>query len=147
MRNKWTKMTELRSQTRGGERRGQSPHTADATTHAVERKRKEAEVRRTAKGKRKHGETPAPEWARRDMEIEVGNQKPDGLILDTEEKMIYIIEGARCSDTDEAMETTEVTKIHKYRAMREELRRRYPGYQVRQLNCIIGIQGTRVEHR
>ena len=57
------------------------------------------------------------------MEIEVGNQKPDGLILDMEEKMIYIIEGARCSDTYEAMETAEVTKIHKYRAMRKELRR------------------------
>jgi hypothetical protein len=40
------------------------------------------------------------------------------------------------------METAEVTKIHKYRAMREELYLRYPGYQVRQLNFIIGIQGT-----
>ena len=56
MRNKWTGMTELRSQTRGGERRGQSPRTAEATTYAVERKRKEAEVRRTATGKRKHGD-------------------------------------------------------------------------------------------
>ena len=56
------------------------------------------------------------------MEIEVGNQKPDGVILDTEEKMIYIIEGARCRDTYETMETAEVTKIHKYRAKREELR-------------------------
>jgi hypothetical protein len=140
MRNKWTRMTELRSQTRGGERRGQSPRTAEATTHAVERKRKEAEVRRTATGKRKHGETTTPKWARRDMEIEVGNQKPDGVIFDTEEKMIYIIEGARCSDTGKTMETAEVTKIHKYRAMRENLRRRYPGYQVRQLNFIIGIQ-------
>jgi hypothetical protein len=92
-------------------------------------------------------ETPTPKWARRDMEIEVGNQKPDGFILDTEEKMIYIIQGARCSDTCEARETAEVTKIHTYRAMREELRRRYPGYQVRQLNFIIGIQGTLVEHR
>jgi hypothetical protein len=45
------------------------------------------------------------------------------------------------------METAEVTKIHKYTAMREKLRRRYPGYQVRQLNFIIGIQGTIVEHR
>jgi hypothetical protein len=146
MRNKWTKMKELRSQTRGGERRGQSPRTADATTQAVESERKEAEARRTATGKRKQGETPTPKWARRDMKIEVGNQKPDGLILDTEEKMIYIIEGARCSDTCEAMETAEVTKIHKYRAMRKELRRRYPGYQVRQL-ILIGIQGTIVEHR
>jgi hypothetical protein len=31
------------------------------------------------------------------MEIEVRNQKPDGLILDTEEKMIYIIEDRRCA--------------------------------------------------
>jgi hypothetical protein len=100
---------------------GTKPKQADATTQAVERKRKEAEARRAAMGKRKHGETPTPKWARRDMEIEVGNQKPDGLILDTEEKMIYNIEGARCSDTYEAMETAEVTKIHKYRAMREEL--------------------------
>ena len=44
------------------------------------------------------------------------------------------------------METAEVTKIHKYRALREELRRRYLGYQVKQLNFIIGIQGTIVEH-
>jgi hypothetical protein len=55
MRNKWTKMKELRSQTRGGER--QSPRTADATTQTVERKRKEAEARRAATGKRKHGES------------------------------------------------------------------------------------------
>jgi hypothetical protein len=147
MRNKWAKMKELRSQTRGGEQRGQRPRTADATTQAVERKRKEAEARLTATGNWKHGETPTPRWAIRDIEIEAGNQKPDGLILDTEEKMIYIIEGARCSDTDEAMETAEVTRIHKYRVMREELRRRYPGYQVRQLNFIIGIQGTIVGHR
>ena len=47
------------------------------------------------------------------------------------------------------MEIVEVTKIHKYRALREKLRRRYSGYQVRQLNFIIGIppsQGTIVEH-
>ena len=44
------------------------------------------------------------------------------------------------------MEIVEVTKIHKYRALREEVRRRYPGYQVKQL-FIIGIQGTIVEHR
>ena len=113
----------------------------------IERKRKEAAARQTATGKRKHGETPTPSWASRDMEIEVGNQKPDGLILDTEERAIYIIEGARCSDTAEAMEIVEVTKLHKYRALREELRRRYPGYQVKQLNFIIGIQGTIVEHR
>ena len=61
--------------------------------------------------------------------------------------MINIIEGERCSDTDEVMKTAEVTKIHKYRALREELRRRYPGYQVRQLNFEIKIQGTIVEHR
>jgi hypothetical protein len=30
---------------------------------AVERKRKEAEARQTAMGKRKHGETPTPTWA------------------------------------------------------------------------------------
>jgi hypothetical protein len=42
------------------------------------------------------------------------------LILDTEEEMIYIKEGARCSETHGSMETAEVTKIHKYRAMGEE---------------------------
>jgi hypothetical protein len=64
MRNKWAKMTELRSQTRGGERKKQIPRTAEATTQAVERKRKvlrkEAEARLTATGKRKHGEIPTP---------------------------------------------------------------------------------------
>jgi hypothetical protein len=95
-------MTELRSRTRGGEHRGQSSRNTDMTTREVERKRKETEARKTVTGKRKHGETLTPSWSRRDMEIEVGNQTPDGLILDREEKMIYIIGGARCSDTDEA---------------------------------------------
>jgi hypothetical protein len=45
------------------------------------------------------------------------------------------------------MEIFEETKLHKYRALREELRRRYPGYKVKQLNFIMGIQGTIVEHR
>ena len=56
---------------------------------------------------------------------------PDGLILDTKEKIIYIIEDAWCSDTDEAVETDEVTKIHKHRAMREELLLRYQLAEVR----------------
>ena len=106
------------------ERRGT---TGTKPTHS-----KEAEARRTATGKRKHGETPTPKWARRDMEIEVGNQKPDGLILDTEEKMIYIIGGVRCNETDEDMETAEVTTIHRYRSMRKDLRRRSPHWVLRE---------------
>jgi ribonuclease HI len=147
MQNKWRKMADRREQTRGEEHQGQRPSRLSGMTEEIERRRKEAAARQMATGKRKHGETPTPSWASRDMEIEVGNQKPDGLILDTEERAIYIIEGARCSDTAEAMEIVEVTKLHKYRALREELRRRYPGYQVKQLNFIIGIQGTIVEHR
>jgi hypothetical protein len=57
-------------------------------TKEAERRKKEAGARQTAMGKRRHGETPTPSWARRDIEIEVGNQKPDGVILDTVEKMI-----------------------------------------------------------
>ena len=147
MQNKWRKMADRRGRARGEEHQGQRPSRLSGMTEEIERKRKEAAARQTATGKRRHGETPTPRWASRDMEIEVGNQKPDGLILDTEERAIYIIEGARCSDTAEAMEIVEVTKLHKYRALREELRRRYPGYQVKQLNFIIGIQGTIVEHR
>jgi hypothetical protein len=130
-------------------RRRRTPGTMYTERRHVDegrRKEEKAGARQTAMGKRRQGETPNPNWARRDMEIEVGNQKPDGVILDTRERMIYIIEGARCSDTEEAMETVEVTKIHKYRALREELRRRYSGYHVKQLNFIIGIQGTIVEH-
>ncbi len=140
-------MSECRSKTIGEERLGQCTRSEDSWTKDAERRRKQAGARQTAMRKQKHGETPTPSWARQDMEIEVGNQKPDGVILDTGERMIYIIECARCSETEEAMETVEVTKIHKYRALREELRRRYSGYQVRQLNFIVGIQGTIVEHR
>ena len=61
--------------------------------------------------------------------------------------MIYIIEGARCNGTAEAMATVKVTKIHRDRSLREELRRRYPGYQAKQLKFIIGIRGTIVERR
>jgi hypothetical protein len=122
MRQRWTRMSEGRSKARGEERQGQCTRNEDMWTKEAERRKKEAGARQTAMGKRRHGETPTPSWARRDMEIEVGNQKPDGVILDTEERMIYIIEDARCSDTEEAMEAVEVTKTHKYRALREELR-------------------------
>ena len=47
-RNQWTKMTELRSQTRGGEHRGQSVTGTKLTQHRreeAERYRKEAEAR------------------------------------------------------------------------------------------------------
>jgi hypothetical protein len=146
MRQRWIRIPEGRSKARGEERQGQGTRNEEMWTKEAERRKKEAGARQRAMGKRRRGETPNPSWARRDMEIEVGNQKPDGVILDTVERMIYIIEGARCSDTEEAMESVEVTKIHKYRALREELRRRYSEYQVKQLNFIIGIQGTIVEH-
>jgi hypothetical protein len=137
---------DVRRQEQGKRRGTPGTRNEDMWTQEAERRKKEAGARQAAMGKRRHGETPTPSWARRDMDIEVGNQKPDGVILDTGESMIYTIEGERCSDTEEAMETVEVTKIHKYRALREELRRRYSGYQVKQLNFIIGIQGTIVEH-
>ena len=94
MQSKWRKMADRRGQTRGEEHQGQRTSRLPGMTEEIERKRKEAAARQTATGKRKHGETPTPSWASRDMEIEVGNQKPDGLILDTEERAIYIIEGA-----------------------------------------------------
>jgi hypothetical protein len=72
-------MTERRARTRGKEYRGQSSRSTDAMAQEVERKRKEAEARLTATGKLKHEGTQTPSWTRRDMEIEVGNQKPDGL--------------------------------------------------------------------
>ena len=37
--------------------------------------------------------------------------------------------------------------FYKYRALREELRQRYPEYRVRQPNFVIGIQRTMDEHR
>jgi hypothetical protein len=99
MRNKWRKIAERRGQTRGEKHQGQITSRLPGMTEEIERKRKEAAARQTATEKRKHGETPTPSWASRDMEMEVGNQKPDGLILDTEEMAIYIIEGARRSLT------------------------------------------------
>jgi hypothetical protein len=76
MRNKWTQMVERRGRTRGEEQRGQSSRSTDARTQEIERKRKETEDRQTVTRKRKHGETPTPRWARRDIEIEVGTKNP-----------------------------------------------------------------------
>ena len=81
-------MSEGRSKARGEERQGQCTRNEDMWTKEAERRKKEAGARQTAMGKRRHGETPTPSWARRDIEIEVGHQKPDGVILDTVEKMI-----------------------------------------------------------
>ena len=81
------------------------------------------------------------------IEVEVGNLKPDGLIMDEKQHRIYIIEGARCGDTDMARDIAHNKKTNKYRALRVELRRRYAQHQVTQINFIMGIKGTIDEYQ
>lgn len=84
---------------------------------------------------------------KRDMKIEEGNQKPDELIPDMEERIIFIIQDAQYSSTNEVTEIVEIAKILKYRVLREGLRKRYPEHQVRQLNFTTEIRETINEYR
>jgi hypothetical protein len=99
MRNKWAKMTELRSQTRGGN----DGNKANAQQTRRRRQLKGKERRQKPGGRPRETETrgdPNPKMGQKGHGDRSGKPKA---------RCIYIIEGARCSDTDEAMETSEVT--------------------------------------
>ena len=74
--------------------------------------------RQEATGKRKRGEIPTPWLTQKDIEIEVGNQKPDGLILARGDDDVYY-RSYTVQRHEEAMEIAKATKIHKYRALRK----------------------------
>ena len=143
-RRKWKEQPGEGKEATGKESSGQ---TSKEMLQEIERRKKEAEARQRAVGKRKQRERPEPRWTDSDREVEVGNLKPDGLIMDDKQHRIYIIEGARCGDTDMARDIANNKKTNKYRALRVELRRRYAQHQVTQINFIMGIKGTIDEYQ
>jgi hypothetical protein len=74
--------------------------------------------RQEATGKRKPGETPTPWLAKKDIEIEVGNQKPYGLILDGGDDDVYY-RSCTVQRHQGGHGKVKATKIHKYRALRK----------------------------
>ena len=56
--------------------------------------------------------------------------------------IIYIIEGARTSDSESSLHDIDARKHHHYRPLRQKLRTTYPEFQIHQLNFVIGIRGT-----
>ena len=80
-----------------------------------------------------------PKWANADDDDEVCNRKPD---VDDHLKIIYIIEGARTSDSESSLHDVDARKHHHYRPLRQKLRTTYPKFQIHQLNFVIGIRGT-----
>ena len=152
MRTQWKQLPRRKGKEQKGEGREatgkeSSGQTSTEMLQEIERRKKEAEARHRALGKRKQGERPEPRWTDSDREVEVGNLKPDGLIIDERQHRIYIIEGARCGDTGTARDIANNKKTNKYRALRVELRRKYAQHQVTQINFIMGIKGTIDEYQ
>ena len=83
-----------------------------------------------------------PKWANADDEDEVCNRKPDGIIVDDKNQIIFIVEGARTSDSAGSLHDVDARKHHHYRPLRQKLRATYPDHQVCQLNFVMGIRGT-----
>jgi len=112
----------------------------------IKRRRLEAVARQTsgqtARRAMEDSNQEHPKWAQRDVDDEVRNRKPDGLLLDSKNGTIFIIEGARTGDTSDLLRRTEKKKQHHYRPLRKALREQYPTYAVKQLNFIMGVQGT-----
>jgi len=66
--------------------------------------------------------------------------RPDMLVIDNEKKRIRIIEMS--CPWDKNVNRKEVEKMTKYETIRQELREQYEGYDVKQVNIIVGTLGT-----
>jgi hypothetical protein len=67
---------------------------------------------------------------------------PDGLILDKEKRVIYIVEGARTEDEVGIIKNVNIKKTERYKRLYDALRRARMGYNVKQLNFVMGMRGT-----
>ena len=68
--------------------------------------------------------------------------RPDGLIFDSAERQIHILEIARTSDNEDALRNRFIGKSIKYQELVEALRDCFPMYQVTQHTFVIGKQGS-----
>ena len=141
MRIIWKKQLDRKRKSRTPSRGKEEEEQPD-----IKRRRLEAVARQTsgqtARRAMEASNQEHPKWAQRDVDDEVRNRKPDGLLLDSKNGTIFIIEGARTGDTSDLLRRTEKKKQHHYRPLRKALREQYPTYAVKQLNFIMGVQGS-----
>ena len=67
---------------------------------------------------------------------------PDGLILDKEKRVIYIVEGARTEDEVGIIKNVIIKKTAKHTQLLDTLRQARICYNVKQLNFVMGMRGT-----
>ena len=68
------------------------------------------------------------------------HNKPDMLIIDHKKKRIRVVEAS--IPWDENVNKKYEEKNEKYQTVRQELRKQYEGYELQQVNMIIGELGT-----
>ena len=76
------------------------------------------------------------------MPPDTKSKRPDGLIFDSHQRKIYVIEVARTSDDVVSLRNKFVGKVIKYGPLLKSLRECFRLYQVVQLTFVIGIQGS-----
>jgi hypothetical protein len=80
------------------------------------------------------------EYDRQDEDLQKLLQ--DGLILDKEKPVIYIVAGARTEDKVCIIKNVSIKKTERYKRLYDALRRARMGYNVKQLNFVMGMRGT-----
>ena len=68
--------------------------------------------------------------------------RPDGLIFDSQQRRIHLLEVARTSDEEQDLRNRFIGKIVKYRNLTLALKECFPMYTVLQHTFVIGIQGS-----
>ena len=67
---------------------------------------------------------------------------PDGLIVNKGKKIICILEGARTDDDIGIMKIVSIKKTDRYKRLIDALRRLKVGYNIQQINFVMGMRGT-----
>jgi ribonuclease HI len=107
---------------------------AEKSAHAISGKRKRRGGEWSGKVESKW------EYDRQDEDLQ--KLLPDGLILDKEKRVIYIVEGARTEDEVGIIKNVNIKKTERYKRLYDALRRARVGYNVKQLNFVMGMRGT-----
>ena len=107
---------------------------AEESAHAISGKRKR--MRGVWSGKVES------EWEYDRQDQDLQKLLQDGLILDKEKRVIYIVEGARTEDEVGIIKNVSIRKTERYKRLYDALRRARMGYNVKQLNFVMGMRGT-----
>ena len=107
---------------------------ADKSAYAITGKRK----RERTGGISRVGD----KWEYDMQEEDLQKLLPDGLIVDKDKRVIYILKGARKDDDIGTIKIVSIKKTERYKRLIDALRRLKVGYNIKQMNFVMGMRGT-----